>query len=430
MPLNIGVFRASLTNVDDKQSLEYDGNVIPAETHGVEWVHICPVDDDADAGYRIDLLRNKGIPADAIRRDDVVGLLVVDHYFDAARKILKENDDRHRSSTFSPFKVVQEAAPWLFLPYDVAFTFIWYLRLRQEYWPFLRQGFTRRNYAATIPRMSDHLRIPHAKSALIVGCGLLWIIFRIPHWVRYIRRRRILSKPFPPSSLSFLETLPLYHKLSEADRLELRQKMKIFLAEKTFEACGSATVDEPLQIMIATSACLLLLHRKTDVYPEVNTILIYPTSFLICERNQLGAGLIQESPTVLIGQATKGGTVILAGDQVKKDAYDLEDGHNVVLHEFAHQLDAEGGQFDGVPLLAKKEQYPLWAQHFTQAFRDLQAHAQNHTTGLDAYGAKNPVEFFAVATECFFERPASMKKQYPAIYDDLKTFYQQDPARR
>jgi Mlc titration factor MtfA (ptsG expression regulator) len=140
----------------------------------------------------------------------------------------------------------------------------------------------------------------------------------------------------------------------------------------------------------------------------------------------LEGGFVKEEETALLGEAMKWGTVILAADQVRTDAYNITDGRNVVLHEFAHQLDGESGQFNGTPLLDNKTQYASWSTDFTKGFRSLQHHEGG--TAIDVYGATNPAEFFAVATECFFERPSAMKRQYPTIYEDLKLFYKQDPS--
>jgi len=255
---------------------------------------------------------------------------------------------------------------------------------------------------------------------------LSWILFRAPAWLRHRRRQRLLSAPFPDAWLRLVETLPLYQALSKDDQTELVQKMNVFLAEKTFVPCNDAVIDDLLRMMIASGACFLLLHRQSDMYPAVDEILIYPSTFKNCRREVMEGGFVKEEETALLGEAAKWGTVIFAADQVRKDAYNIKDGRNVVLHEFAHQLDGESGEFNGVPPLAQKAQRTSWSLDFTKGFRALQHHEGG--TAIDAYGATNPAEFFAVATECFFERPSAVKQQYPAIYEDLKAFYNQDPA--
>jgi Mlc titration factor MtfA (ptsG expression regulator) len=123
------------------------------------------------------------------------------------------------------------------------------------------------------------------------------------------------------------------------------------------------------------------------------------------------------------------GTLVLSWEDVKRSAADIHDGHNVVLHEFAHQLDAEDGATDGAPRLPKRSMYVAWArvlsQEYEQLLRDLEHHRRDC---IDAYGATNPAEFFAVVTECFFEKPAQMKKKHPELYEQLKLFYRQDPG--
>lgn len=254
---------------------------------------------------------------------------------------------------------------------------------------------------------------------------LLWILYQAPSWMRRRRRRRLLTAPFPDDWLGLVETLPLFQALSKEDQTELLQKMSVFLSEKTFVSCSDAVVDDLLRMMIASGACLLLLHRETEYYPLVKEILIYPSTFKNCRREILAGGIVKEEDTALLGEASKWGEVILSADQVQRDAFNIHDGRNVVLHEFAHQLDGESGEFNGAPPLAEKAERASWSLDFTKGFRALQHHEGG--TAIDAYGATNPAEFFAVATECFFERPSAMKQQYPAIYDDLKKYYRQDP---
>ena len=256
--------------------------------------------------------------------------------------------------------------------------------------------------------------------------SLLCMAFTAPSWIRRRRRQRLFSAPFPDAWRRLVETLSLYQALSKEDQAELLQKMNIFLSEKSFVSCNDAVIDDLLRMMIASGACLVLLHRQTEIYPEVDDILIYPSTFKNCRREVLEGGFVKEEETALLGEAAKWGTVILAADQVRKDAFNITDGRNVVLHEFAHQLDGESGQFNGAPVLDKKTQVPSWSIDFTKAFRSLQHH--DGGTAIDAYGATNPAEFFAVATECFFERPLAMKDQYPAVYADLKSYYHQDPS--
>jgi Mlc titration factor MtfA (ptsG expression regulator) len=255
---------------------------------------------------------------------------------------------------------------------------------------------------------------------------ILWILYQAPAWMRRRRRQRLMAAPFPDAWLRLVETLPLYQALCKEDQTELVQKMSLFLAEKTFVPCNDAVVDDLLRMMIASGACLLLLHRQTEFYPLVNDILVYPTTFNNCRREILAGGIVREEGTALLGEASKWGEVILAADQIRADAFNITDGRNVVLHEFAHQLDGESGEFNGAPPLAQKAERASWSLDFTKAFRALQQHEGG--TAIDAYGATNPAEFFAVATECFFERPSTMQRQYPAVYADLKSFYQQAPS--
>ena len=121
--------------------------------------------------------------------------------------------------------------------------------------------------------------------------------------------------------------------------------------------------------------------------------------------------------------------MVLSWDDVLAGAADIHDGHNVVLHEFAHQLDKEAGYGDGAPDLPQRSMYVAWARVLSAEYAHLvDAIHQNHPTVLDPYGATNPAEFFAVATEAFFEKPAALKSLHPELYEQLRQFYEQDPA--
>ena len=171
--------------------------------------------------------------------------------------------------------------------------------------------------------------------------------------------------------------------------------------------------------------------RDTDCYPDLKSILVYPSTYFsrVTEEDE-------EQKTPLAAQSWQRGPVILAWDAVQGGVSDRSDGQNVVFHEFAHQLDEEDGRVDGVPVLNAKgplperlSRYRSWAKILSQEFAQLQqASAAGQKSVLEEYGATNPAEFFAVATECFFEKPRPMREKHPELYDELKRFYQQDPA--
>jgi Mlc titration factor MtfA (ptsG expression regulator) len=242
------------------------------------------------------------------------------------------------------------------------------------------------------------------------------------------RRQQLRARPFPADWLAIIEKkCPFYHRLSHDDQRELQGHIQVFLHEKYFEGCGGLVLTDEIKVTIAAQACRLLLHRETDYYRRLITVLVYPTAFLADAVEPLGGGFVLEGQEHLLGQAWKEGVVVLSWDDVK--ATDLDDGVNVVLHEFAHQLDHEDGVADGAPILEHRSQYATWARVLGKEYERLRRDRdRGRYTLLDDYGATNPAEFFAVATECFFERPARMKKKYPELYDELRAYYRQDPA--
>jgi Mlc titration factor MtfA (ptsG expression regulator) len=245
------------------------------------------------------------------------------------------------------------------------------------------------------------------------------------------RRKRLRAQPFPQSFLEIIErNVPYYMCLPEVDRRELQGLVQIFLDEKVFEGCGGLTLTDEIKVTIAAQACLLLLHRETDIYPRLITILVYPNAFVARAIEPIGSGAVLEADTVRLGESWSSGVVVLSWDDVRSGASDIHDGQNLVLHEFAHQLDREDGAINGTPLLDQRSQYVAWARVLNVEYERLRRDQWlGRTTVLDEYGATNPAEFFAVATECFFEKPRVLLKRHPELYDELKGFYRQDPAR-
>ena len=248
-------------------------------------------------------------------------------------------------------------------------------------------------------------------------------------WFRRRRRAALKARPFPPEWLELLETLPFYRQLAEADRAELREHVSVFLEEKTFEGCGGQEITDEVRVTIAAQACLLLLHRETEYYPDLNSILVYPEAYEVEQREELPGGIVSEGNSVRLGESWLRGSVILAWDAVQAGYRDARDGQNVTLHEFAHQLDQEDGVADGAPVLESKGSYRPWARILSREFERLQEKVERgRRTTLDAYGATHPAEFFAVVTEVFFERPRRLRRKHPELYEQLRSFYAQDPA--
>ena len=252
----------------------------------------------------------------------------------------------------------------------------------------------------------------------------------IPRRRREARRAQLRRKPFPPAWRQVLErNVLLYNHLPPALREQLHGLIYIFLAEKNIEGAAGLQVTDEIRVTIAGQACILLLNRETEYYPRLYSIVVYPHSYEVDKPLFFSGRQHVEATETRLGESWPTGAVVLAWDHVRKGAADIHDGHNLVFHEFAHQLDQENASADGIPDLGRTSRYITWARVVGREYTDLQQHVKAGMASLlDQYGATNEAEFFAVATECFFERPAQMKAQYPALYEELREFYRQDPV--
>jgi len=244
------------------------------------------------------------------------------------------------------------------------------------------------------------------------------------------RRARLAKTPLPPEQLTIVErNVPSYGFLPPADREEVRELVQIFLAEKNFEGCDGLAITDEIRLTIAAHACLLLIHRKTDVYPLLQSVLVYPHTFVAPLKERAPGGIVIEDFEERDGESWDIGALILSWDDVLESVADPHDGYNVVFHEFAHQLDDESGIADGAPALPRKSMYAEWSRVLGAEYDALVEAAERHRpTLLDEYGAESPAEFFAVATETFFELPGDLKAEHPELYEQLSLFFAQDPA--
>ena len=245
------------------------------------------------------------------------------------------------------------------------------------------------------------------------------------------RRNRLANQQFPGEWQAIVErNVPFYKRLTAKDKKELQRHILIFIGEKRFEGCGGLEITDEIKVTIAAQACILLLHRKTDYYPGLSTILVYPQAYVARKTKYLAGGVVVEGPDIRLGESWHRGSVVLSWDDVRRSATDIHDGHNVVFHEFAHQLDSSGAKRDGTPVLRDRSSYIAWARILQKDYKKLRRDVSyNRATLLNKYGATNPAEFFAVVTECFFEQPKELHKLHPELYAELKHFYQQDPAQ-
>ena len=263
--------------------------------------------------------------------------------------------------------------------------------------------------------------------SLVVAVLIGYILLK-PKWVDY-QRDKIKSQPFPKEWRAILKrNVPFFYSMPADIQLQLKQHVLVFLNEKSFQGFEGIEINDEIRVTIAAQACLLLLNRETNYYPKLKSIYVYPAAFVTRHATKDAAGVLQNNPRVLSGESWELGKVILSWKDSKHGAQVFNDGHNVIIHEFAHQLDQETGVANGAPFLRHKNK-KCWSHVLTKEFEVLQRKAhRGEDTLLDHYGATNPAEFFAVASEVFFERPQALEREHSALYAQLMGFYHINPA--
>ena len=255
-------------------------------------------------------------------------------------------------------------------------------------------------------------------------------------WLTERRRRHILEAPWPAAWDAIIQAnVAAFAMLDDAERTRLRQLAQVFIAEKNWEGCGGLELTDEIRVTIAAQGCLLILGRDHDLFARLVSILVYPTTVVTPEQRVPFFGFTHQPivpGTPISGLAHRGDTVILVWDEVLRGTRDPHDGRNVVLHELAHAIDFLDGAADGTPPLSSRAEYRTWADVCNAAYKALgDAVEHHHPTGvLRAYGATNEAEFFAVATEAFFERAHQLAADLPALYAVLARFYNLDLAAR
>ena len=282
------------------------------------------------------------------------------------------------------------------------------------------------------PLVSISLSIITMLPTLIVLSLLLLILAYI--WghplLRYWQHYQIRQRPFPAAWQALLEhRLFFYQYLPRDLQQKLQGAIQVFLAEKQFIGCQGLVVTDEMKLVIAAQACLISLHQPDSDYPKLSMILVYPNIFKIQRPTALNEYVLEEQTVVASGESWgKEGQVILSWQTIQEDLKHPQDGHNVIFHEFAHQLDQAEHQANGVPRLKTQADYDRWSRIFTAEYQQLLSQLeQGLPTVIDPYGATNPVEFFAVVTETFFENAQALVREHRQLYDLLKAFYQLDP---
>lgn len=262
--------------------------------------------------------------------------------------------------------------------------------------------------------------------ACVAGIGALILSSYLR---RLIRRRRALERSFPDAWKHLLaQRVVLYRVLPPQLRENLHRSILLFLLEKTFEGCDGLTVTEDMKVIIAAEACLLRVNMTEKQYKNLRSILLYPHAYVSLQTRLTDGYVVRQEDTCRAGESWTLGDVVLAWDIANQTAHTTHAASNVVLHEFAHQLDHENGAMDGVPRLDSAAAYAEWQRIIGAAYTTFTArvaHGAPHF--MDAYGATNPAEFFAVATETFFTQPEAFHAHEPAVYQTLASYYRVDP---
>ncbi|MEM7466870.1 MAG: M90 family metallopeptidase [Pseudomonadota bacterium] len=247
--------------------------------------------------------------------------------------------------------------------------------------------------------------------------------------LRRARNEKLFNTPLEPSFVTLLRVhVPLYTQLPQNLRDELHGHINIFLHRKNFIGKGGVEITNKIRLVVAGNACLLLLQGNDRQFKGFSSILIYPETYEAPNMQHDGF-VVSGGTSRRAGESWMRGPIVLSWTDVLSGSVDDRDGHNVVIHEFAHKLDEQSGHMNGQPLLNHDSHYEEWAKVLSEEYEALHKRAKRGKNRvLDAYGTVSPAEFFAVATESFFEKPVQMKKRLPELYEQLQTYYRVDPV--
>ncbi|VAW78270.1 hypothetical protein MNBD_GAMMA12-1187 [hydrothermal vent metagenome] len=263
---------------------------------------------------------------------------------------------------------------------------------------------------------------------ILILMMVVWLVFKLQRsaqvkglmtrklgyrWTRYLKRNVVLYRDLPSR---YYEKIHGY--------------MNVFLHDKKFVGCEGLLITDEIRLTIAAQASILLLYGDNEVYPEFHSIMVYPSAYYVTEDVNVGGGLMSTSKSLRVGESWQSGIVVLAWDEVLNNAQGESPGHNVVIHEFAHRLDQQNSDIEGVPLLDSAALYERWARILGAEFDALvDKLEQGEETVIDSYGATSPAEFFAVVSEMYFAAPKLLVENHLPLYLQLDEFYQLDPVR-
>jgi hypothetical protein len=250
-----------------------------------------------------------------------------------------------------------------------------------------------------------------------------------PAVVSTLRRQRVRRQHFPAAWREILRRrMPAFARLPVDLQLQVKKHVQVLIAEKPFIGCAGLVINDEMRVLIAAQAALLLLNHHAGYFGNLRQVLVYPGAFVVERSTPDASGLTHETRRALAGESWQQGQLLLSWDDVLAGAADPDDGHNVVIHEFAHQLDQERGRANGSPWLGRRDGYARWAAVLSAEFAALQQRvARSEADVIHPYAATDPAEFFAVVSEHFFEQPAALAAAHPALYGEFARCYRTDP---
>jgi len=267
---------------------------------------------------------------------------------------------------------------------------------------------------------------------------VLSIFFGVPagFYIFYAFKKKyaqsVMNQHFPELWENIIEkNLMFYNCLPEKYKKKLQQLVLLFLDGKDIEGCGGLEMNDEIRVTIAAEAVMLLLNKNiVNPFPNLKTVLVYPHAYVAAGKHNVVAGgvTLEDLPSARLGESWQYGDVVIAWDHALNGGRNIDDGHNVVLHEFSHQLDQESGLANGTPPMSFSCS-KTWATVLGNEYNALCKKTKKHFKDvIDSYGTTNPAEFFAVSTEAFFEKPVSLQSKHPKLFEALKKYYKLNPA--
>ena len=251
--------------------------------------------------------------------------------------------------------------------------------------------------------------------------------------IRRWRERRILASSAIPEPLwrEALEALPFLAIYTESELTRLRERVVLFLSDKSIVPSEGFEVTPLMRAMIAIQACVLVLNLDRRFYDGWHNVIVYPDEFVTNLEYEDEAGVVHRRAEPLAGEAMPGGPVVLSWPDVEASADWSATGMNLVIHEFAHKIDMRNGEANGFPPLPPEMPRRGWQRTMAEAYAHFRARVEKgEDTAIDPYAAESPAEFFAVLSEVFFAEPTLLRMEYPKVYQLFTQFYRQDPASR